>query len=107
VAVDRAYYAGGCRIVIDGTPMRVARRPSDANLKDLRSWEAYRAKPDWSGPGGRLERARHVAKQAREEIESYADALDITVTRAKALIAQQRAHVTQNPLVDLSLEYDL
>lgn len=40
-------------------------------------------------------------------IQAYADALDITENHAKALIAVHRQHMAQNPLIDLSLEYDL
>lgn len=98
-----SYYAGGARIVIDGVPLRVARKPSDANLKFLREYEKYRVESVFT----RAERAATIAKEARDTIKLYAEILEISENRAKALIAQHRAHVIANPLVDLSLEYDL
>lgn len=104
--VAKSYYAGGARVVVDGVPLRMARKPSAANLSWLKTWERYRS-ADNLMYYNRAEKAQRVAKQANRAIQIYADTLEISVNRAKALIAQQRAHIGRNPLIDLSLEYDL
>lgn len=101
-----SYYAGAARVVVDGVPLRLARKPSAANLSWLKEWERYRS-VDNLMYYNRAEKAQRVAKQAREDIAAYAEILEITESRAKALIAQHWIHVRRFPLVDLSLEYDL
>jgi hypothetical protein len=101
-----AYYAGGVRVIVEGVPIRMARKPSELNLARLRKHERERVKID-SNYYSRAEKAAYVAQKARDAIRFYADRLDITENRAKALIAVHRKHLAQNPLIDLSLEYDL
>lgn len=102
----KGYYAGGYRAVIEGVPIRLARKPSAHNLAWSRSWERY-LNSDASSFLNAAERRAQKAKEARDMIGIYAEALEITENQAKARIAAQRQHVAQNPLVDLSLEYDL
>lgn len=99
-----AYYAGGARVLVDGVPIRVARKPSAANLAYLRAFERYRISERGDTPS---ERARNRARDANKAIEIYAETLEISLTQAKARINRQRNHLIANPLVDLSLEYDL
>ena len=103
----RAYYAGGARIVVEGVPIKLARKPSDANLAWSRAYERYLNSDASSFLFNPIERRTRRAQEARRTIIRYAEALDITENRAKALIAQHRRHLIANPLVDLSLEYDL
>lgn len=102
----KSYYAGGYRAVIEGVPIKLARKPSAHNLAWSRRWEKYLNSDASSFLGAKKLRAQK-AKEARDIIGIYADRLGITENQAKARIAAQRQHVAQNPLVDLSLEYDL
>lgn len=102
------YYASGARVVIGGIPIRLARKPSANFLSWMRADERDAAK-EYTGRSkeDREEYAKNRARDARAAIEAYADALEISLSQAKARIAAQRQHVLANPLIDLSLEYDL
>ena len=102
----RAYYVGGARVVVEGVPIKLARKPSDANLAWSRAYQRYLNSDASSFLDAKELRAQR-AQEARKTIVRYAEALDITENRAKALIAQHRRHLIANPMVDLSLEYDL
>ena len=101
-----AYYAGGYRAVIEGVPIKLARKPSAHNLAWSRSWEKY-LNSDASSFLDAKELRKQRAKEARDTIKLYADLLEISESRAKALIAAHRRHLLANPVCDLSLEYDL
>lgn len=94
-----SYYAGGARVLLHGVPIRLARKPSAHNLAWSREHERYR-ESDTREPYLR-------AKDAMRAIEIYADVLEISLVQARARIAAQRNHLIANPLVNLSLEYDL
>lgn len=98
------YYSGGVRVIVDGVPIRLARKPSKSNLADLREYEKDRAKP-WDE--NRAEKAERIAAEARREISVYAEMLGIDEETARQKIGFQREHVIANPLVDLSWDYDL
>ncbi|MBA3831643.1 MAG: hypothetical protein H0X34_07080 [Chthoniobacterales bacterium] len=100
------YYAGGVRVLVDGVPIRMTRKPSATNLAHLRMWEKHRARP-FNGIYNRRERAQMIATAARDAIKAYAEALDISETQAKARIAIQRRHLGANPVLDLSWEDNL
>lgn len=97
------YYAGGARVVIAGIPIRLARKPSPTNLADMRIC-AKETGLDFSTS---RERAMQRVAEAKHAIEIYAATLGISTAKAKRRIDKQRLHVMENPLVDLSLEYDL
>lgn len=103
-----AYYAGGCRAVIQGVPIRLARKPSARDLADMRRAAADGEK-EYKGYSkeDREEYAKNRARDARAAIEAYADALEISVSQAKARIAAQRQHELANPPRAAYLEYDL
>jgi predicted dehydrogenase len=100
----RAYYAGGARVVIDGVPIRLARKPSRHNLEWSRNYEAYRTKPFYET---RAEKAKCLADEAIHTIRVYAEMLGIDEDAARARIHNQREYLIANPPVDLSMEYDL
>jgi len=102
--VQRAYYAGGSRVVVDGIPIRLARPISAANLKDLREFEKWRSTSLFDS---RDEKARARVAEAKRSITAYAAALGISERVAKNRIERQRLHMLANPLRDISLEYDL
>lgn len=99
--VARAYYAGGARVVVDGIPLRLARRPSPTYARWLK--EREKASEFYN----RQERANERAKEAKRAMQIYAETLGIELAAAKLRIDAQRLHVLDNPLIDLSLEYDL
>lgn len=103
---DAAYYAGGCRVLVEGVPIKLARKPSAHNLAWSRSWEKY-LNSDASSYLETAERRARNAKEARDKIKLYAEVLEISENQAKTRIAIQRQHLIANPIVDLSLEYDL
>lgn len=45
--------------------------------------------------------------EANKAFEHYGNALDITEKESRALVEKRWRHILANPLVDLSLEYDL
>jgi len=100
--MPRAYYAGGARVVIDTVPMKLARKPSAHNV----AWMKDAAKPGASYLNAR-ERADARVKDAQRVIQIYAETLGIDVKAAKARIERQRLDILANPVVDLSMEYDL
>lgn len=101
---SKAYYLGGCRVVVEGVPIRLARKPSEHNLKWSRAWTAYLEKPEYYSPA---DRRANVVRDAKAAIHAYALALGITDAAAKKKIAAHATHRLANPLVDLSQEYDL
>lgn len=101
---SKAYYSGGCRVVVEGIPIRLARKPSVHNLKWSRSWTAYLEKPEYCGGA---ERRANVVRDAKQAIENYAVALGIDVLEAKARISIQQTRNLYHPPRDMSLEYDL
>lgn len=103
---SKSYYAGGHRVVIEGVPIRLVRKPSAHNLAWSRKWEKYLNSDASSFLDAKELRKQH-AKEARDAIALYAEILEITETQAKARIAKQRRHLLANPVRDLSLEYDL
>jgi hypothetical protein len=104
----KSYYAGGARVVIGGVPIRLARAPSARDLADMRAWARYlESEPKCDTNAERQARAKTRALEARKRIELYAEMLGISVRSAKARIEKQRLHNLANPVLDLSLEYDL
>jgi hypothetical protein len=108
VTAGRSYYAGGFRVVIGGIPLRLTRKPS-ANFVAWMRADHREGEKEYKGRSkeDRQDYAKRRARDAREAIEQYAAALEISVNQAKARIARQRQHELANPLRDLSLEYDL
>lgn len=98
------YYQGGARVVIDGVPIRLARKPSKSNLADLREFEKERVKP-WDE--NRKEKAERIAAEAKRTIQAYAETLGINEDAARAKIHDQREYLIANPPADLSWDYDL
>lgn len=101
--MSKTYYKGGCRVVVDGVPIRLARKPSAESLRDLRTWERSSAYEYET----RTKRAQRIANDAIANITTYAEMLGRSYEVAEALIVLHREHIAKNPLVDLSLEYDL
>jgi protease II len=104
--MGKAYYVGGCRVMVDGVPIRLARKPSAHNLADLRAHERERELDNtkWLNP---RERAADRVKRSINAVNTYAETLGISVKAARARIEAQRLHELANPMRDLSLEYDL
>lgn len=103
------YYAGGARVVIDGIPIRLARKPSTANLADMRLQAkfGYWMAPGYYSPKERAEIRVNKANRANRAFGRYGNALGITEKESRALVEKHWRHILANPLVDLSLEYDL
>lgn len=91
-----AYYAGGARVVVDGIPLRLVRKPGATYAR----WLKERDEPEKRSAIDR-------ANDAKQVMQIYADMLEISLTQAKVRIDIQRLHVLANPLRDLSMEYDL
>lgn len=98
-----AYYRGGARIVLDGIPCRVARKPSARNLADMRAHERDSGLDIYS----RKERAEMRAAEAQQAFRIYADALGISEPEAREKVAAHWRYKIENPMLDLSWEYDL
>lgn len=105
MSTNDAYYSGGVRVVIDGVPVRLARKPSAKALalaqQELREIEKWRCT---LSP---VERREKRAKEAKEAIARYAETLGISVAAAQEKISAQHIHNADNPLIDLSMKYDL
>lgn len=98
----KAYYAGAARAVVQGVPIRLAKKPSAANKAKIGSGTIQ--DPDFST---RAERAHERKVRNKWEIQTYSEMLGISYFSALRKAVRQRAYMAANPPLDISLEYDI
>ena len=87
MAFERTYYRGAARVILDGIPCRMRRKPSKWYFEEIKKFEKLRKENRTT-----QEKAIARARDARNAIEAYAAALGTDVRHAKALIERHRLH---------------